>query len=208
MRSTCCRTVLYGTPTWTACTTGLMATRPSTSAWPADCAAKTLADLSATSVAMLALWTHLELYELATLLMQVRGEMSERTFSFPSFALCELRVTQLAFQCFNFSSCLFSRLKGGKTSHETMPNGALCSPKRLLLLLLLLAALREAVGAIGFGSCLINRDVLLLLLVTYLSYSPSQVERFLLWYSLRWLPLDSALPNCPWRVVFFLECGG
>ena len=37
-----------------------------------------------------------------------------------------------------------------------MPDGSLCSPKRLLLLLLLLAALREAVGVIGFGSCLIN----------------------------------------------------
>ena len=99
MRSTCCRIVLYGTPTWTACTTGLMATRPSTNALPADFAAKTLADLSATSVAMLALWIHLELYELATLLMHVRGEMSERTFLFP-FALCELRVTQLTSTCF------------------------------------------------------------------------------------------------------------
>jgi hypothetical protein len=36
-----------------------------------------------------------------------------------------------------------------------MPNGALCSPKRLLMLLSL-AALRLAVGPIGFGSCLIN----------------------------------------------------
>jgi hypothetical protein len=36
-----------------------------------------------------------------------------------------------------------------------MPNGALCSPKRLLMLLSL-AALRVAVGPIGFGSCLIK----------------------------------------------------
>ena len=36
-----------------------------------------------------------------------------------------------------------------------MPNGVLCSPKRLLMLLSL-AALRVAVGPIGFGSCLIN----------------------------------------------------
>ena len=54
------------------------------------------------------------------------------------------------------SSCLFSRLKGGDHVSETMPDGSLCSPKRLLLLLLLLAAIQEAVGVIGFGSCLIN----------------------------------------------------
>ena len=36
-----------------------------------------------------------------------------------------------------------------------MPNGVLCNRKRLLMLLSL-AALRVAVGPIGFGSCLIN----------------------------------------------------